>query len=104
MRHDRMAAVAAAAAVGRTLVYVGSGTYNETVVLSSGVTLQGGWTYAGGGAWQPVCSGDVAAVTVIKGTDGGGVIGRGQRRCHRNGRIAHARDSDYPEQGPGVAR
>jgi hypothetical protein len=56
-----------ASALGRSTVYVASGTYTESVNLAGGVTVQGGWS-ASGTAWTPICTGNPAqaqAVTIV---------------------------------------
>lgn len=67
-------ALTVAASTGSSVVYLLPGTYSETVVLSSSVTLQGGWAYAGNDKFAPVCSADPASAAIIKGAGGGGVI------------------------------
>jgi hypothetical protein len=62
------AAMAAATAAGKSLVYLASGTYVESVPSSGTTTLQGGWTYLGGGAWQPVCT-NASSAAVIQGVN-----------------------------------
>ncbi len=71
------AALSVAATTGSSVVYLLPGTYGETVVLSSNVTIQGGWAYAGNDKFAPVCSADPASVAIIKGTGGAGVITAG---------------------------
>jgi hypothetical protein len=56
--------MARARATARSLVYIDSGTYGETVVLLAGLTLRGGWDNIAG-EWTRKCTADRAASAVI---------------------------------------
>jgi hypothetical protein len=62
------AALAAIAQSGGTknIVYVAKGTtpYAEQVTLPAGVTIQGGWTYEGGGSWARTCPFDPSQTVI----------------------------------------
>ena len=55
----------AAAAQGKSMVYIAAGTYTEDVTLAPGVSLKGGWAFLGGGQWTRPCA-PSAAGTVLK--------------------------------------
>jgi hypothetical protein len=71
------AALNAAGATGKVIIYLASGTYVETVVVPFSATLKGGWVYSGGSSWQPVCSANPASATIIKGTQNAGLPSAG---------------------------
>jgi hypothetical protein len=55
----------AASKLGATNVYLDQGTYAEAVSLRAGVTITGGWVYAGGGSWSERCMPDASTLAVI---------------------------------------
>ena len=56
------AGVNQAKVLSKSIVYVGRGTYVESVTLSAGITVEGGWDTLGG-KWIPACGADqIAAV------------------------------------------
>ena len=59
-------ALAVAVADGRSIIYVASGTYTEAITLPAGMTIEGGWTYLGGGTWQPLCGANPAATSILQ--------------------------------------
>jgi hypothetical protein len=62
----------AQALVGFTTIYIDSGTYDETVDLIGGITLQGGWDDVGGN-WRRQCTASRAASVRIVGAANFGV-------------------------------
>ncbi len=61
------AGMAYAASLGKTHIYIASGTYNEQVTLTNGLTLEGGWLYGGGSTWTKSCTAgvDASALSII---------------------------------------
>jgi hypothetical protein len=55
--------ITVAKALGRTTVYVGAGTYSESISLVPGITVEGGWS-ALGATWTPICTNTADAVVV----------------------------------------
>ncbi|MGD0527985.1 MAG: hypothetical protein ABSE49_22820 [Polyangiaceae bacterium] len=49
---------------GATTVYVAAGTYDESISLYAGITLQGGWTESAG-VWAPICTGSAPTAVTI---------------------------------------
>ncbi len=60
----------AKAVAGTSVVYVASGTYDETVALAPGITVQGGWDFAGG-KWLRQCASSRAGSVIITGASSG---------------------------------
>ena len=62
------------------IMYVDTGTYNESVTLIDGITIQGGWDYVINGqtkAWRRQCGATRRESVVIKGSGGLGVRANG---------------------------
>jgi hypothetical protein len=66
------AAIDLAAATGKSIVYLDHGSYNESVALKPGITIQGGWNDIGG-TWKRQCTGDPSGIAVIKAAAGSNV-------------------------------
>ena len=60
-------AITRAKALGRTIVYANAGTYNESVQLAPGITIEGGWNVLGK-EWSRDCGEHPEALAIISPT------------------------------------
>ncbi len=52
---------------GKTVAYVASGTYNESIQLIAGLSVEGGWM-ATGSIWSPICDATTSTAVTLHGT------------------------------------
>jgi hypothetical protein len=52
---------------GKTSVFVASGAYPESITLTAGLTIEGGWS-ASGLTWTPICDSTTSNAVTIQGT------------------------------------
>jgi len=55
--------IALAKSLGRTIVYVGAGTYTESISLVPGIRIEGAWSVLGS-TWSPICTSSSDSVII----------------------------------------
>ena len=55
--------IALAKSLGRTIVYVGAGTYTESISLVPGIRIEGAWSVLGS-TWSPICTSSADSVII----------------------------------------
>ena len=62
--------IKAAQAASKTIIYVSPGTYEESLFLVAGQTIQGGWVVTGGTVWTEDCTNSAqSSDVVVRGTN-----------------------------------